>query len=71
VPPKLDIEQVKAILSTSAIVASWQILPALQNFPHHLHDEASDVAASPLTGDPVQDLSHILMHISTMLMELS
>jgi hypothetical protein len=26
VPPKLDIQQVKAILTTSDLIASWQVL---------------------------------------------
>jgi len=123
-PAKLDSEQVKSILATSTIVASWQVLvedetidrafykircrllrpmyqlelrliqaeekllysyqlftetpilrwdnaphfPALQNSPHHFHNEASNVAASLLTGDPVQDLPDILTHIRTVLM---
>jgi hypothetical protein len=42
--------------------------PTLQNFPHHFHNEANDVAASLLTDDPVQDLPDILTHIKTVLM---
>jgi hypothetical protein len=123
VPLKLDIEQVNAILATSPIVASWQVLvedetidrafykircrllrpmyqleirliqaeeallysyqvftekpimrwdnaphfPTVQNFPHHFHNEASDVEASLLTGDPVQDLPEILSRTRTVL----
>jgi len=42
--------------------------PALQNFPHHFHNEASNVAASLLSGDPVQDPPKILASIRTVLM---
>ena len=45
--------------------------PALQNFPHHSHNEAGNVASSLLSGDPVQDLPEILSHIRAVLMEPS
>ena len=121
--PKLDIEQIKAILTASAVITSWQVLvadetadravykircqllrptyrleirliqteeeilysyqlftdrpisrwdnaphfPALQSFPHHFHEETGGVKESALTGDPVQDLPHILTQARTFL----
>lgn len=115
-PPRLDVEQIKALLTASDLVASWQVLvedetagralyrirchllrlayrleirliqtenetiysyqlftdrpiirwdnaphfPFLQSFPHHVHTESGEVKESPLTGDPLQDLPHIL-----------
>jgi len=112
----LNIEQITAILATSALVTSWQILiadetaaravyrircqllrpayrleiriirtekellysyqlftdkplirwdntphfPALQRFPHHMHEEIQQVKESSLTGDPNQDLQYVL-----------
>ena len=117
--PKLDIEQIKAILAASALVTSWQVLvadetadralykircqllrpayqleirliqtegailyscqlftdrpiirwdnaphfPALRSFPHHFHEETGGVKESALTGDPVQDLPHVLTQV--------
>jgi len=119
VHPKLDIEQIKAILAASALVTSWQVLvadetadralykircqllrpayqleirliqtegailyscqlftdrpiirwdnaphfPALRSFPHHFHEETGGVKESALTGDPVQDLPHVLTQV--------
>src|SRR5712692_7877278 len=37
--------------------------PALQNFPHHFHEETSGVRASSLIGDPLQDLLHVFASI--------
>lgn len=115
-PPRLDIEQVKVLLTASDLVASWQVLvedetadralyrircqllrpayrleirliqtenetiysyqlfmdrpiirwdnsphfPALQSFPHHVHEESGELKESPLIGDPLQDLPSIL-----------
>ena len=122
-PPKLDIEQIKAILAASTLVTSWQVLiadetanravyrircqllrpsyrleirliqteeeilysyqlftdrpiirwdnaphfPALKSFPYHFHGETGGVKESALTGDPVQDLPHILTQVRTFL----
>jgi len=116
VPPELDIQHVKAILTASDLIASWQVLiedetadralykircrviraayelelrliqteseiiysyqlftdrpimrwdnaphfPALQSFPHHIHDESGEIDESNLSGDPVQDLPNVL-----------
>lgn len=122
-PPKLDVEPIKALLTASDLVASWQILvedetagralyrircqllrpayrleirliqtetetiysyqlftdrpiirwdnaphfPALQSFPHHIHEEGGEVKDSPLTGDPLQDLSSVLDQVRALL----
>ncbi len=122
-PLKLNIEQIKALLTASDLVASWQVLlqdetagralyrircqllrptyrleirliqtetetiyayqlfsdrpifrwdnaphfPALESFPHHIHEESGQVKESPLTGDPLQDLSHILDRVRVLL----
>jgi hypothetical protein len=34
--------------------------PVLQSFPRHIHAESGEVKESPLIGDPLQDLPHIL-----------
>ena len=34
--------------------------PTLPSFPHHFHAETGEVKASSLTGDPLQDLPHVL-----------
>jgi hypothetical protein len=31
--------------------------------PHHFHNEAGDVGTSPLRGDPIVDLPHVLAEI--------
>lgn len=120
---KLDIEQVKAILTASDLIASWQVLiedeaadralyrircqllrpayrleirliqtenetiysyqlftdrpiirwdnaphfPALQGFPHHVHEQTGKIEDSPLTGDPVQDLPRLLTEVRAIL----
>lgn len=122
-PLRLDIEQVKAVLTSSDIIASWQILmedeatdralyrirchllrpayqleirliqseeeilysyqfftdrpiirwdnaphfPAIQSFPHHIHEETGRVGQSALTGNPVQDLALILNEVRAFL----
>ena len=121
--PKLDFEQVTAILTASALITSWQVLisdetadravykircqllkpayqlevrliqteeeviysyqlftdrpvirwdnaphfPVFKSFPHHFHEEAGEVKESFLTGDPVQDLPHILTAVEAFL----
>jgi hypothetical protein len=123
VPPELDIQHVKAILTASDLIASWQVLiedetadralykircrvlraayelelrfiqteseiiysyqlftdrpvmrwdnaphfPALQNFPHHSHDESGAIDESNLSGDPVQDLPFVLNQLRALL----
>jgi hypothetical protein len=37
--------------------------PALRSFPHHFHEETGGVKESALTGDPVQDLPHVLTQV--------
>ena len=120
---QLDIEQITALLTASALVTSWRILvadetanravyrircqllrssyrleirfiqtekeilysyqlftdkplirwdnaphfPALQSFPHHVHEETLEVKKSPLTGDPIQDLPYILNQVGLFL----
>lgn len=122
-PPELDIQQVKAILTASDLIASWQVLiedetahralykircrvlratyelelrfiqteseiiysyqlftdrpimrwdnsphfPALQSFPHHIHDESGEIDESDLSGDPVQDLPNVLNQLRALL----
>ena len=122
-PPKLDIQRVKAILTASDLIASWQVLiedetahralykirchalrtayelelrfiqtedeiiysyqlftdrpimrwdnaphfPALQSFPHHIHDEIGAIDESKLSGDPVQDLPNVLNQLRAIL----
>lgn len=44
--------------------------PALPTFPHHLHDETGMVGASPLSGDPPQDLPYILNQVTQLLSRL-
>lgn len=126
-PPKLDIEQLKAILSASDLITSWQVLvedeaadralcrircqllrpayrleirliqtenetiysyqlfkdqpiirwdnaphfPAVQSFPHHIHEESGEVKESLLTGDALQDLPHILEQVRAFLAKAS
>ena len=41
--------------------------PVLPNFPHHFHEATSGVKASSLTGDPVQDLPHVLDELQAFL----
>jgi Family of unknown function (DUF6516) len=41
--------------------------PALQSFPHHVHEETLEVKESSLTGDPLQDLPHILNQVGLFL----
>ena len=126
-PPELDIEQVKAILTASDVIASWQVViedeaahralykircrllrpayqleirfiqmenetiysyqffadrpiirwdnaphfPALQSFPHHMHEENSPIKESALLGEPLQDLPRILDQIKAFLAKSS
>jgi len=42
-----------------------------QNFPHHRHDEAGQVSASTLSGDPLTDLPLILAVIETFVYRLN
>jgi hypothetical protein len=37
--------------------------PSLRSFPHHFHGETGEVKESVLTGDPVQDLPHVLTQV--------
>ncbi len=37
--------------------------PALASAPHHFHDEAGHVLASPLSGEPLTDVPRILEQI--------
>lgn len=37
--------------------------PDVATHPHHFHNEAGDVGTSPLRGDPVVDLPHVLAEI--------
>jgi hypothetical protein len=41
--------------------------PALQGFPHHVHEKTLEVKESSLTGDPIQDLPHILNQVGVFL----
>lgn len=34
--------------------------PGIASAPHHFHNEAGDVSASPLLGDPLADLPQVL-----------
>lgn len=45
--------------------------PALPNFPHHFHAEASGVEASALTGDPGQDLPRVLAYVQAFVTDSS
>lgn len=37
--------------------------PDVTTAPHHFHSEANEVSASPLCGDPLVDLPHMLAEI--------
>lgn len=37
--------------------------PGVTSAPHHFHDEAGNVGASPLHGDPAVDLPYVLAEI--------
>ena len=57
-------------LFTDKPVVRWDNaphFPALQSFPHHVHDETLGVKESSLTGDPIQDLPYILGQIGVFL----
>ncbi|MGH7826172.1 MAG: toxin-antitoxin system TumE family protein [Candidatus Binatia bacterium] len=120
---KLDIEQVKEVLTVSDLITSWQVLtqdetadralyrircqllrpayrlevrliatenetiysyqlftdrplirwdnaphfPALDTFPHHVHQESGEVEEAHLSGDPLQDLPGILNQVRAFL----
>lgn len=122
-PLRLDIEQIKALLTASDLIASWRVLvedetagralyrircqllrptyrleirliqtdtetvysyqlftdrpvirwdnaphfPAVESFPHHIHEQSGEVKDSPLTGDPLQDLSSVLAQVRALL----
>lgn len=38
--------------------------PALATYPHHYHNEQGKVTASPLRGDPLQDINVVLNSIA-------
>lgn len=37
--------------------------PGIATAPHHFHDEAGNVGTSPLHGDPLLDVPHVLAEI--------
>jgi hypothetical protein len=39
--------------------------PHLTTYPHHHHDQNGHVKASPLTGNPVEDLKIVLQQLET------
>lgn len=41
--------------------------PHLSTYPHHHHDAEGHVFPSPLTGNPIQDLRHVLVEIERFL----
>ena len=41
--------------------------PGLTNFPHHFHAEDGAIQASLLTGDPEQDIIHIINALNAIL----
>lgn len=43
--------------------------PGLDNFPHHHHNAACDVVASPLCGSPESDLPVVLQYIASYVQE--
>ena len=61
-------------LFTDRPVLRWDSaphFPSLQNFPHHFHAETGEVTESVLTGDPVQDLPHVLTQVRDFLVRPS
>jgi len=42
--------------------------PTLPGFPHHFHEETGEVKGSSLTGDPLQDLPHVLQAVRMFLL---
>lgn len=57
-------------LFTSVPVLRWdnkEEFRQIATYPHHHHDERGDVVASPLTGDPSQDLAVILRKVEEFL----
>ncbi len=57
-------------LFTSVPVLRWdnkEEFRQLATYPHHHHDERGDVVASPLTGDPGQDLAVVLRRVDEFL----
>jgi len=39
--------------------------PSMPSYPHHFHNAAGQVEASPLTGDPAHDLLLVLDYLTT------
>ena len=57
-------------LFTSVPVLRWNNAPhysQITTAPHHFHDANGIVSASPLLGDPIVDLSYVLLEIEVWL----
>ena len=55
---------------TSVPVLRWDNAPhypQITTEPHHFHDAHGSVSASPLLGDPIVDLSYVLLEIEVWL----
>jgi hypothetical protein len=57
------------LFSTKALIR-WDNephFPTLASFPHHFHTATEEVTASPLTGNPDEDINQVLREFSIFL----
>jgi hypothetical protein len=77
-PYKLEL---KLIVTETELIYAYQLFatkalirwdnephfPTLASFPHHFHSATEEVTASPLTGNPEDDIKQVLREISIFL----
>jgi len=63
------------LLEGNRAVLRWDNAPhhpeMKENFPHHFHTETGEIAASPLTGKPLEDIPRVLQIVKNFLAEHS